>query len=203
MAAPDDDEPRSKKNDKHGASSEKPRAGGKRRRDDDEKEDERPIAKKSNTLWHVLVGLGLAAVFGCCCLPGGVGGYWWYNAHAIAEDRQKKVESEPGLEVTAEEITLAYKENVAAADLKFKDKVLVVKGNVMAVPDAESVRLWPGMRHGTIEIFFRGAHCAFSEKNKGQVLTMKKGDIVRIKGYCTGGATSFAETSLVQCKKVD
>jgi len=47
-----------------------------------------------------------------------------------------------------------------------------------------------------------GAHCTFSGKNKGQLATMKQGDNVKIKGYCTG--TSILDpVALVQCKKVD
>jgi hypothetical protein len=52
-----------------------------------------------------------------------------------------------------------------------------------------------------LEIFYVGVHCTFSEKNKGQVLTLKMEDNVKIKGYCTGSAID--PVTLVQCKKVD
>lgn len=209
MAARDDDDdnPRPKKK-KDDAISDKPSPGVKRRRadDDDNDDDENggggPSVekKKSNTLWYVLGGVGVFALLACCCLPAGVGGFWWYSTNATAEARLKKVESEAGMEVTSEEITLAFQENEAAANAKYKDKVLIVKGNVMAIPNPESVRLRPGVPPGKITI--GGTHCTFADKNKGQVATIRQGENVRIKGYCTGTAI-LDPVVLVQCKKMD
>jgi hypothetical protein len=159
-----------------------------------------PAPKKSNTLWYILGAVGLVGIFGCCCVPGGVGGYWWYSNKVTNEEREKKVETEAGLAVTANDLSIAYQENIGAADAKFKDKVLIVTGNVMNAPTADAVTLKPGVPPNKIAI--GGVHCTFSDKNKSQLTAMKLNDQVKIKGYCTG--MGFLSTgTLVQCKKVD
>ncbi len=182
----DDDEPRSRK----------------RRRDDDdddEKEDEKPAPKKSNTIWFVLAGVGLVAIFGCCCLPGGGYFYWDYTTKRTAEERQKKVEGEPGLAVDATVLSLDYQMNVANADAKYKDKVLIVTGRPLGPIGPDAVVLQPGVPEGKLVI--GGVHCSF-EKYKSQLATMKAQDNLKIKGYCTG-AGMIHPVLLVHCKKVD
>lgn len=161
-----------------------------------------PAPKKSNTLlFAILGGVLLAGVLFCCCLPGGGYFYWDYSAKKTAEERQKKVDDEPGLAVTADELSIAYVDNPIAADAKFKDKVLVVQGRVLKVDTATNrVNLQPGVPPGKITIGF--VECNFADKNKGQLSALKGNDNVKIKGYCTGQGF-LAVGSLSFCKKVD
>jgi Cu/Ag efflux protein CusF len=141
-----------------------------------------PPPKKSNTIWWILgcgglliIGLLVASPFVCC----GTVTMWFKGEQAKQE---KMVDDEAGIQVTAAEMTKAYADNVGTADAKYKNKVLVVTGKVTNVT-ADSVTLDPGNVEGK---FLLGVTCSMADKNKGQLASIKTGDTVKVKGYCTG-----------------
>jgi hypothetical protein len=172
-------------------------AGTNQMRKDDGDEDVR-APKQSNTIWFVLGGVGAGVLLCCCCFPGGGYFYWDYTKKATAAERQKKVDEEPGTVVTSIDLSKAYLENPVNADAKFTDKVLVVTGRVTAI-DATSATLEAGVIPG--KITFSGVYCTFSDKNKGDLATLKVNEEVTVKGYCTG-TSAFSAGNLLFCKKV-
>ena len=121
--------------------------------------------KKSNTLWYVLGGI-FGGVFLLCCLPcGGFTGYGLY----INSQNEKRVESEAGITITAEDLAKNY------SDAAYKDKVVVVTGKV-------GLKSLLGVEFGTTpKVTCQPA------STEGQAFEgIKTGDTVTLKGICVG-----------------
>src|SRR5579859_6098040 len=97
---------------------------------------DQPAPKKSNTIWWILVFGGFFVVVSLCVSPViffGGSRLWTASEETKLE---KAVESETGTPVTAEELTKDYfhfEDSRTAADMKYKNKVLVVSGKVVTV----------------------------------------------------------------------
>jgi hypothetical protein len=156
-----------------------------------------PPPKKSNTIWWVLgcgaliiIGGLIASPFLCCG-----GGMMWLKGEVAK--REKMVDEDAGVPVSAEDLEKAYAENTGTADTKYKDKVLVVTGKVQSASadsitfDTSSVTVPPGK-------LTLGISCTMADKNKGQLAGVKTGDNIKVKGYCTG--QGILGISLSACK---
>jgi len=154
-----------------------------------------PAPKKTN--WLLWVGCGVVILLLIACgIPiffcGGLG----ILGMNEASKREASVDTEAGTTVTSVDLTKAYADNSGSADTKYKDKVLVVSGIITNV-DATSVTLEPGSVENKI-VF--GTQCSFSDKHKGDLATLKSGETVKIKGYCTGQNLLPPGPGLSYCK---
>ncbi len=152
-----------------------------------------PPPKKSGKIWYILGGIFIGILVLC---GGGVGGVYFYADYAnkkTAEERQKRVEADPGIDVTAHEIAQAYSIDVGeVGDEKYKDKVVVVSGQILKM-DHNTVTL---SGHILLEV-----DCEFGKANAGQLAGLKPGMDVTLKGVCTG--KSFFKVNIKECKLVN
>jgi hypothetical protein len=159
-----------------------------------------PAPKKSNTTRWILFGCGgLFIVFLLCASPF----IWWggslYRAASEETKREKAVESEAGLPVTADELTKDYIDDAGTADSKYKNKVLVVSGNVVVVEkDRLSLKGTPPV-DGTLQT---SVHCYVpNKKNQDQLTTLQAGDQVKVKGYFSGENVPIIKLEHCQIEK--
>src|SRR5262249_22178107 len=98
--------------------------------------------------------------------------------------------------VTPQQLNADYKANAVGADLRYKDRRLVVTGVVKSISDSfGSMAVWL-----KDEDFFGGTCCHFTDEHRLQVAALRPGDTVRIRGVCTGktlGSIHFHECEFV------
>lgn len=110
---------------------------------------------------------------------------------AVASSDNKQTEKEvskqeantPAIEVSPQQLYSDYEANEVAADLKYKDKVLIVTGKVNTIGkdimDAIYVTINTGEMFGAVQ-------CSFSDNHTNEAAGLKKGQTVTIKGKCDG-----------------
>lgn len=113
-------------------------------------------------------------------------GYWFFTSTKFAK---------PELKVTAEKLYKDYSDGELKADLKYKDKVILVSGVVSTTFsqfDKPNVLLKTESSIFTVQCRFK--------KNSPAIAKLEKGDTVKIKGYCTGKtlANIFLEDCIMQ-----
>lgn len=89
----------------------------------------------------------------------------------------------PPINVSPRDLYADYEANEVAADLKYKDKVLVVRGVVdnigKDITDDIYVTLKTGEMFGSIQCFFADSHV-------NEAASLAKGQTITIKGKCSG-----------------
>ena len=159
-----------------------------------------PAAPAKGTNWLLWIGCGafiflvvlpVGGFFLCC------GGLAYFGA-SQAKERENKVETEPGIAVTTKEISKAYAENSGTADTKYKDQVVILSGTISSV-DSDTVHLDPDYLDMTGKL--NSIMCRFQDKNKGQLTGLKKGDTVKVKGYCTGTLIGILDIQYCKVEK--
>lgn len=103
----------------------------------------------------------------------------------LAKDRVKEaIRNGPGLPVTAAALEADFATNVVAADLKYKDKVLAVTGQVVRVVRDESKAVY------TLELATddgaKAVACDFAERAKHPLASAARGQEVTVRGQCLG-----------------
>jgi tRNA_anti-like len=151
--------------------------------------------KKSNTIWWILCCFGLLVVVSVCALL-----FIFLGGQAYWEDTQRgnAVQSQAGTPVTADEFTKDYIDDPRTADSKYKNKVLVVSGEVVFV---ETDRL---SLKGTPPVDGRlpnAVHCYVPKKNQGQLTTLHEGDHVNVKGYFSAEIVPIIKLEHCQIEK--
>jgi hypothetical protein len=111
-------------------------------------------------------------------------------------DTHKVKNEAPVYSLTANSLFAEYKANEVAADEKFKDKIVVVKGKIVAigkdvVDQAYVVIGGEGM--------LDGVQCTFTKGENGSVAALSKGRMATIKGQVTGkmGNVQINKSSLL------
>ncbi|MDX2304991.1 MAG: hypothetical protein NW226_19425 [Microscillaceae bacterium] len=115
----------------------------------------------------LLVFLGLAFAFG----------YMYYKPHPKASGKPAD------FIVTAQEFLKSYTEDEAAADAKYLDKIIEVKGLIKQISPADdgSMTITLGDKS---EI--GGVSAALLQTETEKIKNLKVGDKVTIKGFCSG-----------------
>lgn len=98
----------------------------------------------------------------------------------------------PDLKVSAKRLYEDYKKNELKADLKYKDKTLLVDGRV-ATTFSQFDK--PNILLGTDSFVFT-IQCRF-DKNSSRLASLKKGDSVKVIGDCEG--KTFGNVFLEDC----
>lgn len=202
----EDDRPRRRRDDDD---DDRPR---RRRRRDDDDDDDRPARNRRQQQGGSGVGLVLALVAGSllvCCGGVGYGVYWFTNrvkqeVEKAAEDLKKadaaapkKVEdlSGPAVASTAAEIATAYKDNKAAADTKYKDKVVTVEGALDAIdlmPDGTMYARLVGIGSvgmaGNVQ-----PRCVVQAGETNKVFNCSRGQTIKFRGRCAGLSGPFVD----------
>lgn len=144
-----------------------------------------PVKKKSpwrkRILWSVLA---LVVI--------GAGIYWYVATEKFADTNDR----EAAYTVNALDFIREFHANDSAANTKYRDKIIAVNGTVSAIEPADSATLnikFVDTTTGSYVIF------AFQEQHVADAKTVKEGDIVSIKGSCSGG--TFSE--ILGVEKID
>jgi hypothetical protein len=111
---------------------------------------------------------------------------WGFLAVGSADtdtDTQKTAAQIPTYSVSAIDLLAEYDANEVAADVKYKDHVVIVSGEIvnigMDVLDQAYIVIG-----GTG--FLDGVQCLFTEAQKSTVASLRKGQRVRVKGEVSG-----------------
>jgi len=135
-----------------------------------------PPKKKSpwlkRVLWSVFVLVVIAA-----------GIYWYVATEKFADTNDR----EAAYTVNALDFIREFQANDSAANAKYRDKIITVNGTVSAVEPADSATMnikFVDTTTGSYAIF------AFQEQHVAEAKAIKEGDIVSIKGSCSGGTYS-------------
>lgn len=144
-----------------------------------------PVKKKSpwrkTILWSVLA---LVVI--------GAGIYWYVATEKFADTNDR----EAAYTVNALDFIREFHANDSAANTKYRDKIITVNGTVSAVEPADSATMnikFVDTTTGSYVIF------AFQEQHVAEAKTVKEGDVVSIKGSCSGG--TFSE--ILGVEKID
>ena len=123
-------------------------------------------------LWSVFVLVVIAA-----------GIYWYVASEKFADTNDR----EAVYTVNALDFIREFHESDSAANAKYRDKIITVNGTVSAVEPADSATMnikFVDTTTGSYVIF------AFQEQHVAEAKTIKEGDLVSIKGSCSGGTYS-------------
>ena len=129
----------------------------------------RPFLKKL-----LIIGLVLVAT--------AAGIYWYVATEKFSDTKDRKA----AFSVNAIDFIGEFEKNNSAANIKYADKIITVNGTVSEIEAADT----------TVNIKFidttSGAYAifAFQEQHLAEAKTVKVGDLVSIKGSCSGGAFS-------------
>lgn len=115
----------------------------------------------------------------------------WYFKDSIGDFGSG---SDPEYEVTAVQLMDEYSDNEIAADLKYKDKVIVVSGKVVDRAKDLANQIYIALYTGRA-LF--SVQCFFSDKYASEVAEVKTGAIVKIKGKVNG---KFGNVILKGCR---
>jgi hypothetical protein len=136
---------------------------------------------KKRILWSVLLLVLIGA------------GIYWYVATEKFSDTNDR---EAAYTVTALDFIREFHANDSIANVKYRDKIITVTGTVSAVEPADSATMnikFIDTTTGSYAIF------AFQEQHAAEARNVKEGDVVSIKGSCSGG--SFSE--ILEVEKID
>lgn len=141
--------------------------------------------KKSPWLKRILLsGLILVLI--------GAGIYWYVATEKFADTNDR----DAAYTVNALEFIREFHANDSAANAKYRDKIITVTGTVSAVEPADSATVnikFIDTTTGSYAIF------AFQEQHAAEARNVKEGDVVFIKGSCSGG--TFSE--ILEVEKID
>lgn len=122
----------------------------------------------------------------------GAGIYWYVATEKFADTNDR----EAAYTVDAMDFIREFHAGDSAANAKYRDKIITVNGTVSAVEPADSATMnikFVDTTTGSYVIF------AFQEQHVAEAKTVKEGDIVSIKGSCSGG--TFSE--ILGVEKID
>ena len=99
----------------------------------------------------------------------------------------EKLETEEAIQISSTQIYKDYDDNEVAADNKYKDKVVEVKGKIIDISknfsDDIVIKL-NGLINNVYEIV--GVGCTFSKSHNSEAASLSKGQIITIRGKCDG-----------------
>ena len=128
----------------------------------------------------IMIGLIFIAVLGVCA------GFFMYQKPA-----ERIVTSRADYTVPAIRLFDEYNNNESAADARYLNKIVSVEGRISEVSAMDSKGLTIMLESGT-PLF--GVSCQLPEGTGNR--TLKRGELVKIKGLCTG---KLMDVVLVKC----
>jgi hypothetical protein len=131
--------------------------------------------KKNPCLKRILLGL-LAIVLTSAAV------YWYVATEKFADTKDRK----ESFTVNAQNFIQEFTQNDSLSNKKYSDQIVVVNGTVSAIETADSTLniKMIDTTSGSYIIF------AFQEQYQAEAKTVNKGDIVSIKGSCSGSIYS-------------
>lgn len=101
--------------------------------------------------------------------------------------------------VNASAFIKEFRQDMAAANKKYSEKIIIVNGTVSAIEPADTtmnIKMIDTAQNGAYIIF------AFQQQHLAEAKSLKAGDLVSIKGSCSNGAFSnILETEYITFKR--
>lgn len=133
----------------------------------------------------------LIAIFVLLLAGGAV--IWWLFNLKYEDTADVKVD----YTVNAIEFIKEFKQDMAAANKKYSEKIIVVNGTVSAIEAADTTANIKMIDSSSAYIIF-----AFQQQHLNEAKQLKPGDKVSIKGSCSNGAfSSILETEYITFKR--
>jgi hypothetical protein len=116
-------------------------------------------------------------------------GFWSYYLYSKPHESTKKLSAD--LAINADDLYKQYAANEPEADKKYLNKIITIKGRVSEI-----------MINGTAQIYVLekqsggGVNCQMALSENINKSTIEKGNIVSIKGRCTG---FLMDVNMVDC----
>ncbi|MEO7306317.1 MAG: hypothetical protein ABIR78_13670 [Ferruginibacter sp.] len=133
----------------------------------------------------------LIAIFVLLLAGGAV--IWWLFNLKYEDTADVKVD----YTVNAIEFIKEFKKDMAAANKKYSEKIIVVNGTVSAIEAADTTANIKMIDSSSAYIIF-----AFQQQHLNEAKQLKPGDKVSIKGSCSNGAfSSILETEYITFKR--
>ncbi|MEO6541743.1 MAG: hypothetical protein ABIN74_12145, partial [Ferruginibacter sp.] len=133
----------------------------------------------------------LIAIFVLLIAGGAV--IWWLFTLKYEDTANVKAD----YTVNAMEFIQEFKQDMAAANKKYSEKIIVVNGTVSAIETADTTANVKMIDSTTAYIIF-----AFQQQHLDEAKQLKAGDKVSIKGSCSNGAfSSILETEYIAFKR--
>ena len=111
------------------------------------------------------------------------------------EDTEKEIsqaeekEKTPPIEVSPSKLYQDYKNNEVAADLKYKEKTLILTGTVAEIRKDIMDDIIVEIRAGGT---YNSINCYFGENHTNEAAVLSKGEKITIKGRCEGKLISVS-----------
>jgi tRNA_anti-like len=143
------------------------------------------LTKKRNPWKRILLTLLILAV-----AAGGI--YWYVATEKFSDTKDRKA----AYTVSAFDFIKEFLQNDSAANAKYREKIVTINGTISALeaPDTATVNVkFVDPATGSYIIF------AFQETHLSEGKNLKAGDIVSIKGSCSGGVYS----EILEVTKID
>jgi hypothetical protein len=112
-----------------------------------------------------------------------VGG--WYAYKEFNRKNADLTEETPAFSVPAAALIQSFSTDTATAARKYTDKVIEVSGRVKQVANEENHVVLALGEPGEMS----SVQCSMDSKYRGEYATVKEGQLVTVKGICTGGKT--------------
>jgi hypothetical protein len=93
------------------------------------------------------------------------------------------IQSQPAITITSKQLYQEYNDNEVAADLKYKEKILLVNGTVDNIAKDITDNIYVTLSGNE---FIGDVQCFFSEAHTNEAAQLKKGMKITIKGKCDG-----------------
>lgn len=97
----------------------------------------------------------------------------------------------PAMEVSADELILAYSSDPTAADAKYTDQVINLTGIVSRVEIRQTFSIYYIFLTGTDEKLMRSVRCMFDKKCESELLQLTKEQTVTVQGKYNGSLIDF------------
>lgn len=139
--------------------------------------------KKSRKKWILGGILAIAVIL--------AGVYWYIATEKFSDTKDRKAD----YTVNAHDFIHEFIQNSDAANLKYREKIVVINGVVTEIEPADTTLnlVMTEPSSGSLVIF------AFQQQHLAEAKTVKVGDSVSIKGSCSGGV--FSE--ILEVHKID
>jgi hypothetical protein len=137
------------------------------------------VMKKTARIIFLILGIGL--------LVGGITAYYLWNKP------QRTVDDEKGIVISADSLIATYNANEKAADAKYLNKAIQVRGTVAKVDRNQD---------GQATVLFESADpmssvfCTMRDKSA----KVDSGSVVTLKGFCSGHTTDVLLTDCIVVK---
>ncbi len=122
---------------------------------------------------------------------------WVYGTLLFHFTRNLLVDAESLLSVTSSKIAGAYAENEIAAEAKYEQRRLLVRGIVADIGTAAGGKFYVALKEA--EAFSVDVYCYFPETQREKLSTVERGDAIWVLGECVGKNPFWGQIMIENC----